>query len=182
MTTGHLITNRNLTLLGNVDTNHLIYTRVQLIIILTAVNLNIYNLTSLAMRNLQRGITNLTSLLTKDSPQEALLSRQLSLTLWCNLTYQNITSTHIGTLAYNTIFIQILQAFVGNIWNITGNFLWAKLGITSLAIIFLNMNGGINITLNQVFTKKNSILVVVTFPRHVGYNNIIAQSQLAVVS
>ena len=182
MTTGHLITNRNLTLLGNVDTNHLIYTRVQLIIILTAVNLNIYNLTSLTMRNLQRSITNLTSLLTKDSPQEALLSRQLSLTLWCNLAYQNITSTHIGTLANNTIFIQILQAFVGNIWNITGNFLWSKLGIASLTIIFLNMNGGINITLNQVFTKKNSILVVVTFPRHVGYDNVIAQSQLAVVS
>ena len=44
------------------------------------------------------------------------------------------------------------------------------------------MDGSINITLNQVFTKEDSILVVVTFPRHISNDNVVAQRQLAMIS
>ena len=134
------------------------------------------------MRNSQGSIANLTGLLTKDGTKEALLGRQLSFSLWSYLTYQNIAGSNLCTNADNTVFVQILQIFLGNIWNITGNFLRSQLGITSLAVIFLNMNGGINISLNEVFTKKNSILVVVTFPWHICNDNVVAQCQLTMVS
>ena len=48
--------------------------------------------------------------------------------------------------------------------------------------MFFNVNGSENITLNKVFRKQNGVFVVVTFPRHIGNDDIIAESQFAVIS
>ena len=181
MTAGHLITHGNLTLLGDVDTDHLIYARVQLIVVLTAVNLYIHDAACLTVRHTEGGITHLTGLLAEDGTQEALLGRQLGLALRGNLAHQDITGTHLGTLADNTHLVQILKAVIRHVRNVTGNLLRPQLGITGLAVILLNMDRGINIPLDQVLAQQDSILVVVAFPRHVGYDDVVAQSQLAVV-
>ena len=52
MTAGHLITYRNLSLLGNIDTHCLIYARRQLIAVFPGKYFGVYNNTILAVRYL----------------------------------------------------------------------------------------------------------------------------------
>ena len=66
MTTSHLIADGNLSLLCNVDTNGLIYTRSQLVAVLSCKYLRINDDTVCTMRYFQGGITNLSCLLTED--------------------------------------------------------------------------------------------------------------------
>ena len=66
MTTSHLIADGNLSFLCNVDTNGLIYTRSQLVAVLSCKYLRINDDTVCTVRYFQGGITNLSCLLTED--------------------------------------------------------------------------------------------------------------------
>ena len=107
MTAGHLIADRNLTLLSDINADFLKYARCQFIAIIAAEYLYIYNLAGFAMRYSQGGITNLTGLLAEYCSEETFLSSKLSLSLWSYLTYQNITRQNLCTLSDDTILIQV---------------------------------------------------------------------------
>ena len=87
MTSCHLVADRDLSLLCNIDANCLIDARRQLIAILSGKYLGIDNNPVCAVRNLQGSITDFSGLLTEDSPQQTLLSGQLRLTLRSHPTY-----------------------------------------------------------------------------------------------
>ena len=178
----HLIAFRNLTFLSDMYTNLLIYSRRQIIAIVTAEHLNADNFTSLAMRNAQRAITNFTSLFTKDCTKQPFFSSQLSLTFRSYLTNQNVTRANFSADADNTALVQILQRILGYVRQLTGNFFFTKLSVTSVAVILLNVDRGEYISLNQVLIQEDSILVVIAFPRHIGYDYVVTQSQLAMIS
>lgn len=182
MAAGHLITYGNLTLLGNVDPDKTVYSRRKLVIVFPGENLNIDNLSGFAVRHSKGGITDLTGLLTKDRPEELFLIGKLGFSFGSDLTDQNIARTNFGANANDSLAVQILQRFFRNIGNLAGNFLRAKLCITGIALVFLNMNGCVQVALYKVFIQKDCVLIVVAFPRHIGNDDVIAQRQLTVVS
>ena len=139
-------------LLSNVNADCLVYTRRQLVSVFSGKYFGIYNDTVLTMRYLQGSITHFTCLLTKDCAEQTLLCGQLGLSLRSYLTYQNITGTNLCTDTDDTSVIQILQCIITNSRNISGDLFRSKLGITGFCLIFLNMNGCINIIHNQSFT------------------------------
>ena len=71
VTACHLISYGDLTLLSDVDTYGLIYTRRQLVAVLSGKYLGVYDDTILAVGYLQGGITHLAGLLTEDGAQQS---------------------------------------------------------------------------------------------------------------
>ena len=180
MTAGHLITNGNLSFLCDVNAYRLIYTRRQLITVLTCKYLRIYYNTIFSMRNLQGSITNFTCFLTENSTKQSLLCCQLSLSLRSNLTNQNISCTNLCTNTDNTALIQIFQSIVTDTWYIACNLFRSEFCITGLCLIFLDMNRSVHVFLNKTLTQKNRILVVVAFPCHESNQRVLSKSKLTI--
>ena len=152
VTACHLITNGDLSLLCNINTNCLIYSRRQLIAILSGKYFGIYNNSILTVRYFQRGVTHFSCLLTEDRTQQALLSSQLSLSLRSYLTNQDIAGTNLCTNTNDSSVVQIFQCIITDTRNVSGDLFRSKLGITGLCLIFLNMDRCIYIIHNQSFT------------------------------
>ena len=152
MTTGHLVTNRNLTFLSNINTYCLIYTRRQLIAVLSCKYFGIYNNTIFSVRNLKGSITNFSCFLTKDCTKKTLFCCQFCLSLRSNFTNEDITGTNLCTDTDDTTLIQILECIIANTRNVSGDLFRSQLGVTGLCLILLDMNGSIYILLHQTLT------------------------------
>ena len=181
MTTCHLIADRNLTFLCDVDTHQTVYARRQFIVVFTGENLNVNDLTLFTMRYTQGSVADFAGLFTEDGTQQAFFSGEFRFAFRRNLTDEDIARTYIGTNANDTFFVQILQGFFRHIRDIAGDFLWAKLRVAGIAFVFFNMNGRIEVAFYEVFGQQHGVLVVVAFPRHVGNNDVVTQCQFAVV-
>ena len=108
MTAGHLITNRNLTLLSDIDPYGLVYARSQLITVFSCKYLGINDDSVCAVRYLKGCITNLSCLLTEDRTEKSFLCRKLCLSLRSHLSDKDITGTHLCTDADDSALVQIL--------------------------------------------------------------------------
>ena len=186
VTTCEFIALRNLTMLSNIHANHVVYASWKFIAVFFGIFasnfLNTNNSTILAVWYAQRSVTYFAALLTEDSAQQTLFWSQLSFTLRCNLTYQNIAWLYFGTHANNTAVIEVSQSIFTYVWKITSNFFCAELGFTSINLVLFNVNGRQCIVLNQTLRNNNCIFVVVTVPRHEGYEQVLTQSQFTLIS
>ena len=75
-------------------------------------------------------LTNLSCLLTKDGTKKSLLCCKLCLTLWCNLSYKDITGTNLCTYTDDTSLIKVLECVIADTRDITCNLLRSELCIT----------------------------------------------------
>src|SRR5699024_8909636 len=78
---GELVAVLDLALLCNVDTDHLVDTRGQIVVVLAGEPADTDDLAGFTVWNLHGGVTDLAGLLTEDGAQQALLRGQLGLTL-----------------------------------------------------------------------------------------------------
>ena len=152
VTSSHLISYRDLTLLSNVNADSLIHTGRKLIAVLSCKYLGIHNDTIFAVRHLQRSVADLSCLLAEDRTQQALFRCQLSLALRGHLAHQDISRANLRTNADDSPLIQILQSIIAHTGNILGDLLRSQLGVTGFRLIFLNMNRSIYIILYQTLT------------------------------
>ena len=152
MTTSHLVTNRNLTFLSNINTYCLIYTRGQLIAVLSCKYFGIYDNTIFTMRNFKGSIADFSCFLTENSTQKTFFCGQFCLALRSNFTDKNITGTNFCTDTDDTTFIQIFQSIITDTRNISCNLFRSELCISGFCFIFFNMNRSINIVHYQSFT------------------------------
>ncbi|MPN60617.1 hypothetical protein SDC9_208346 [bioreactor metagenome] len=134
------------------------------------------------MRHLQRRIAHLASFFTKDSAQQTLFSRKLCLALRRNLTHQHVAREHFGTHANNAIGIEIGNHVIGDIRDFAGNFLRTQLRITCINLVLRDMDGREQVFGHYALRHDDSVLVVVTFPRHVGNHEVLTQRQLAAIA
>ena len=107
VTAGHLITYRDLSLLGNIDADCLIHTGGQLIAVLSCKYFCIHNDTVLTVRNLQGSITYFTGLLTENSTEQPLFRGQLCLSLRSYFTDQDITCADLRTDTNDSTLVQV---------------------------------------------------------------------------
>ena len=71
---------------------------------------------------------------------------------------------------------------LGNVWNITGNLLWAKLSFTDFDVEILNIDRCQFIIFNETRRDYNGVVHIVTTPRHKGDEQVFAKCDLAVVN
>src|SRR5579875_1796443 len=121
MTPGHLIARANLTLLRNAHAYQLIDAWRELIVILARENLDLNYLATLTMRHTQRGVLDLTGLLTEDCTQQLLFGGQFGFTFRSDLANQNVLWPDLGTNIDDSSLVKVAQALFTNVWNIAGD-------------------------------------------------------------
>src|SRR5437763_2382036 len=129
------------------------------------------------MRYAQRGIFHLTCLLTEDSTQQFLFSRQFRLTLRGDLTNQDILRPHLSTDIDDAPLIEVTQSLFSNVGNIPCDLLGSQLGISSIHLVFLNMYRREVVFTHNALTDENGVFVVATLPAHKGDQNILSECQ-----
>ena len=131
--------------------------------------------------SLQWRILHITSLITEDGTEQLLFWRRIALTLRWNLTNHDIAWLDTSTNANNTVIIKILGSFLADIRNIRSELLNTTLGLTYIQWILIYVNRCQNIIANHTLWDNDSILIVVTLPRNVSYEQVTAQSQLTIL-
>ena len=101
------------------------------------------------MRHLKGGVADFPGLLAEDGAQQTLLRGQLGLALRRNLAHQNISRADLRADTDNTALIQVFQGIFAHARHIAGNLFRSQLGIAGFRLILLNVDGGIDIFLNQ---------------------------------
>ena len=149
MTSGHLIADRDLSLLSNIDAHCLVHSWRQFISVISSKYLCIYDNTVLSVRHFKRCIPYFPRLLAEDRAKQPLLCGQFGLSLWSYLSYQDIAGAYLCANTNDSSLIQVLKGIIAHSRNIAGNLFWSQLGITGFCLIFLDMHGSIDIFLHQ---------------------------------
>ena len=112
MTACHLVTDRDLSLLCDVDADDLVDSGRQLVACFTREDLDIDNDTGDTVRQTQGGIADFSCLFAEDRTQEAFFCSQFGFTLRCDLTDQDIAGMYFRTAADDTFVVQILESIL----------------------------------------------------------------------
>src|SRR5690606_6163016 len=65
--------------------------------------------------------------------------------------------------------------------NVAGDFFFAKLRITGLHFVVLDMDGGEDVLGKDLFVNENGVLVVITTPRHERHEDVLTKGQVSQV-
>jgi hypothetical protein len=101
-------------------------------------------------------------------------------TFWCDFTDEDITRTDERTDTDDTVFIEITEFRRGNIWDIVGRALRSELCFTDIECVFVDRNMGKHVILDETRIDDNRIFKVVPIPWHVGYSEIVSESEFTV--
>ncbi len=149
MTTRHLVTLGNLTLLNDIHFDPLIDSRRKVSPFSAFEFTDRMHDSSTTMRNLQRIIADFTRLLAKDRQQELFFWRNFRLSFWRYFTYENIAFFYFRADHDDTIFVQLANRVFSNVRNVARDLFWTKLRIPAVDIIFFDMNRSIYIIRNH---------------------------------
>ena len=178
--TSYLVTHTDLAQLGNKDLNLHQYARLELVAILAAKYLDANDFTATSVVHALAGVAHIFGLFTKDCTQQALLTAELLLTLWCDLADQNITRLNLRANLHNTALIQVAKAILTHIGNIARHDFWAKLRLAHLDGIVLDVDAGKGIILYQATAQNHRVVHVVAAPRHKGYQQVLTEGELTI--
>ena len=134
------------------------------------------------MRHLQARITHFACLLAEDGAQQTLLGGLLGLALRSDLAHEHVTREYLCAHTDDAICVQVANQVFGDVRNLAGDFLGTKLRIACIDLVLGNVNGREQVLSYDALGNDDSVLVVVTFPRHVGNHEVLAQGQLAMVA
>ena len=178
MAAGELVAHRDLTVLGDVDADHLVDAVGQLVAVLLGILagnlLDADDRTGLAVGHTQGGVTHLAGLLAEDGAQQALLRGQLGLTLRGDLTDQNVAGLDLGADADDAALIKVGHSVLADVRQVAGNLFGAQLGFAGVNLVLLDVDGGESVVLHEALGDDHSILVVVAVPRHEGDEQVLA--------
>ena len=85
-------------------------------------------------------------------------------------------STHTD----NTTLVEVLGSVLAHVRNIVGEFFHTTLGFAHFKGVFVNVHTGEDILTHHALVEHNSILIVVTLPRHVRHLQVATESEFAV--
>ena len=144
-------------------------------------NTDVHHHARRARRHAQRGVLHVSGLLTEDGAQQALLRSKVGLALGGNLTHEDVAGLHLGTDAHHAVRSEVLEGIIAHVRDIAGDFLRPELGIASLLLEFLDVDGRVGILLRQALGDDDGVLEVVAVPGHVSHQHVATQSQLTAV-
>ena len=177
---GHLVAHGDLTLLGDIDADHLVDAGGELVAGLAGEDLHVHDDAALSVGHLQGGVTDLAGLLTKNGPQEPLLGGEVGLALGGDLAHQDVAGVDLGAHADDAPLVQVLQGVLAHVGDVAGDLLGTQLGVPGLGLVLLDVNGGEDVLLHHTLVEEDGVLVVVAFPGHEAHEDVLAQGDLAV--
>ena len=165
----------DLTFLSDVDADQASYARRQFVVVFTGEYANVDDLARFAVRNAQGRITDFPFLVAENSAEETFFRSQFRFTFRRNLTDQYVAREYVGTDhddPFSSRFFVLSSLTLGISRVISSG---AEFRIAGIAFIFFNMDRSIEVVLRQFFTEENGVFVVVAFPRHVSYEDVVTE-------
>ena len=150
MTTGHLVSYRNLSFLRDIYTHKAIDSRRELVVVLAAEHLDVNDFSGFAVRYSERSIADFTRFFAKNRPKQSFFRRKLRFTFRRNLAHENITGTNFRTDTNDAFLVQIAKRILRHVRNIAGNLFRPQFRIASVALILFNMNGSIKVAFYEI--------------------------------
>src|SRR5664280_912797 len=163
---GHLVADADLALLGHRDPDHAVDARHELVAFLAAKDADIDNLAALTVRQAQRRVLHLASLLTEDRAKQTLLGGQLSLALGRDLADQDVARLNLSPDVNDALFVEVLEGLLADVGDIAGDLFWAKLGVARLELVLLDVDTGEEVFLDEALADDDGVLVVAALPAH----------------
>jgi len=105
----------------------------------------------------------------------------LRLPLGGDLADQNVSGLHGYAHADDTAFVQVLQGLFPYIGDVSGYLLLAQFRVPGHGLELFDMDGGIDVLLDDPLTHQNRIFVIVPPPGHEGHHDVSSQGQFTVV-
>ncbi len=140
VTAGHLIADRNLSFLCNVNTHQLVYSGREFVAHFTGEYLYVNNNTRFPVRNSQGCIPYLPRFFTEDRTKQPFFRGKLGFSLRSNLTDKYVSCTYLGTNTDNSAFIKILQRIFAYVRNIPGYLFRTQLGVAGFRLVLFYMD------------------------------------------
>ena len=117
----------------------------------------------------------------EDRVQQFFFGGQFAFALGGNLADKYIAGADTGADSDDAGFIQIRQGTFGDVGDVAGEFLAAKLGLANFDIVFLDVDGGEDIFLHETLTDDDGVLKVVAVESEECDQHIAAQRQFALM-
>src|SRR5229473_298461 len=177
---GHLVTGRDLSLLGEIDTDHLVDARAQLILVLAREHLDVDHDAALAVWDAQARVADLARLLAEDRAEQPLLGRQLGLALGRDLADQDVALLNFGADVDDAALVEVAQRVVGDVGYVTGDLFGTELRLAGLGLVLLDVDRGVHVLLDHALRQKDRVLEVVALPGHERDEHVASERHLAV--
>src|SRR5215218_2046298 len=163
------------------DAHHLVDARLELVAVVPTEALDVYDDATLAVRDLQGRVLDLTRLLAEDRAQELLLRRRLALALGRDLADEDVSRSYLRPDTDNSVGVEVHEHVVGGVGDVPRDLLRTELRIPGLHLVLLDVDGGEGIVLDDPLGDDDRILEVEPLPRHERHEQVLAQSELALV-
>src|SRR4029450_4761116 len=140
--------------------------------------LHVDDLAALAVWDLQGGVADLARLLLEDGANQLLLCRQLALALRRRLADEQVARADLCADADDAALVEVLERLLGAVRNVARDFLVAELRPTRVYLVFVDVDRGADVLLDQTLRDDDRVLEVVALERHEGDEQVLAQRQL----
>ena len=134
-----------------------------------------------ARGGIEGGVLHLARLLAEDGSQELLLGGELGLSLGSHLSHHDVAGPDLGADADDPALVQIRQDRLAHVGNVPGDVLGTQLGVPGLDVQLFDVDGGVDVLLDQLLADQNGVLEVVSPPGHERHQDVSSQRQLPLV-
>ena len=176
---GHLVADRDLALLGDATPDQAVDARLEVVVELAPELADLDDLAALAVRQAQRGVLHLASLLAEDRAQQALLRRQLRLALGRDLADEDVARAHLGADVDDALLVEVLQGLLADVRDVARDLFGPELGVARLQLVLLDVDAGEEVVLDEAIADDDRVLVVAALPGHERREDVPAEGQLA---
>src|SRR2546427_2143423 len=177
----HLVPGRDLSLLSDVDPDHLVDAWPELVLVLAGEDLDVDHDSALAVRHAQARVAHLARLLSENRAEQALLSRQLGLALRRDLAHQDVALLDLGADVHDPALVEVAQRVVRDVGDVARDLFGTELRFARLGLVLLDVDRGVQVFFHHPLREQDRVLEVVTLPWHEGDEHVAAESHLAVV-
>jgi len=182
MSSGHLVADRYLPLVGYIHFNQLFHAGGQFVPLFAGKALHIYDYSLHAVGHPQRGIADFPRLFAEDRVEQLVFRGQVLLALGSHLAHQNVIGLHVCAAAYDAVLVKVAERLFRQVGDVPRDHLAPELGLARLHFELLDMDRGVGVLLDQFFRDEDRVLKVISHPWHEGHQDVLAQGKTAVVS
>ena len=146
---------------------------------LAAEDLDVHDGALDARRAVERSVANIAGLFAEDGAQQFFFRRQRGFALGSDLADQDVAGTHGGADANHAAFVEVAEEHLADVGNVARDFLGAELGVARLDFVFLDVDRGVVVVLDQLFADQDGVFEVVAAPGKERDQDVAAQRQFA---
>ena len=176
---GELVALGDLALLGHEHAHQVVDARRQVVALVTAERLDVDDDAALAVGHLQRGVADLARLLLEDRADQLLLGRQLRLALGRDLADEQVARGDLGADPDDAAVVEVAQRLLRAVRDVAGDLLVAELRRAGVDLVFLDVDRGELVVLDEALGENDRVLEVVALPGHERHEQVLAQRHLA---